>query len=67
MKVGSLVLITVGQNINNVGLIISDNKVGLPNNHILKNYSVLVGDKEHDYLVSELEEIDVENWRSCRN
>lgn len=65
MKVGSLVCVTAGINRGKVGLIVS-NQNDLPNNHILKNYSVLVGDEEHNYLVAELEEVD-ENWRSGRN
>jgi hypothetical protein len=65
MKVGSLVYVTIGPNQGKVGLIIDQNE--LPDNHILKNYNVLVGDMEYIHFVAELEEVDVENWRSCRN
>lgn len=63
MKVGSLVYVTHSAR---VGLIISDEN-DLPENHILKKYNVLVGDMEYIHFVTELEEVDVENWRSCRN
>ena len=65
MKVGSLVLITVGDFKNNVGLILCEENPHLPINHIMKFYTVLTGDLELKYLGSELEEVD-ENWRSSR-
>lgn len=65
MKVGSLVFVTTGINIGKVALILSDED-GLPENHILKKYGVLIGDMTDIYYKTDLEEID-ENWRSCRN
>ncbi len=65
MKVGSLVYITLGIDSGRVGLIVSDEN-DLPENHILKKYNVLVGDKQYICFGPELEEID-ENWRSSRN
>lgn len=66
MKVGSLVYVTIGINQGKVGLILSDEDE-LPQNHILKKYNVLLGDTEYIHFVTELEEVDVENWRSCRS
>lgn len=66
MKVGSLVYVAVGINHGKVGLILSDENE-LPENHILKKYNVLVEDTEYIHFGTELEEVDVENWRSCRS
>jgi hypothetical protein len=66
MKVGSLVLITVGDFKNTVGLVVCEQDPHLPINHIMKFYTVLTNDRQVDFLASELEEVD-ENWRSSRN
>jgi len=66
MKIGSLVFIRATQFKNHVGLIVCEKNPDLPINHIMKFYTVLTGDRQLDFLASELEEVD-ENWRSSRN